>query len=315
MLPDEAHMPAAVTTVFGGTGFLGSAIVRALLRRETRVRIATRRPERVQPADRSGPVVAVQADVRDEASVEAALEGSRAVVNAVGLYVAKGADTFESVHVRGAGNVARLAARAGVERLAHVSGIGVSAASSSPYVRARADGERVVSESFPDATIVRPSVLFGPGDSFLSTIDGISRLSPVFPLFGSGNTRMQPVYVEDVAEAVARMLEDSTPGAHISEFGGPGVHTYRKIIEVVLDYRDRRRVLLPIPFGVWTLKARLLALLPNPPLTEDQVVLMRDDNVVGEDVVTFEDLGITPRDLEALLPLCFGRQTCTKDDP
>ncbi len=308
-------MPAAVTTVFGGTGFLGSAIVRTLLGRGTSVRVATRRPERMQSADRSEPVTAVRADVRDEASVEAALVGSQAVVNAVGLYVEKGADTFESVHVRGAGNVARLAARAGVERLAHVSGIGASAASSSSYVRARADGERVVNECFRDATIVRPSVLFGPGDSFLSTVDGISRLSPVFPLFGNGNTRMQPVYVEDVAEAIARMLEDSATRARVCELGGPRVYTYRKLIEAVLDYRDRRRVLLPIPFRLWTLQARLLALLPSPPLTEDQVVLMRDDNVVGEDVVTFEDLGITPRDLEALLPLCFGRETCTKDDP
>lgn len=305
-------MPAAVITVFGGTGFLGSAIIRTLLRRGTRVRVATRRPERMQSADHPESVIAVQADVRDEASVEAALEGSRAVVNAVGLYVEKGADTFESVHVRGAANVARLAARAGVKRLAHISGIGASTASSSSYVRARADGERLVNESFRDATIVRPSVLFGPGDSFLSTIDGISRLSPVFPLFGSGDTRMQPVFVDDVAEAVARILEDSA--TRVSELGGPRVYTYREIIEAVLDYRSRRRVLLPIPLRLWTLQAKLLALLPNPPLTEDQVVLMRDDNVVGEGVVTFDDLGIAPRDLEALLPLCFGRATCTTED-
>ncbi len=306
-------MPAEVITVFGGTGFLGSAIVRTLLRRGTSVRVATRRPERMQSADHPEPVMAVQADVRDEASVEAALEGSRAVVNAVGLYVEKGADTFESVHVRGAANVARLAARAGVERLAHVSGIGASATSSSSYVRARADGERVVNESFRDATIVRPSVLFGPGDSFLSTIDGISRLSPVFPLFGSGDTRMQPVFVDDVAEAVARMLEDSATRAHVSELGGPRVHTYREIIEAVLDYRGRRRMLLPIPFTMWALQAKLLALVPNPPLTEDQVVLMRDDNIVGKDVVTLEDLGITPRDLKALLPLCFGQEPGAED--
>jgi NADH dehydrogenase len=260
-------------------------------------------------------VVTVQADVRDGASVEAALEGSRAVVNAVGLYVEKGAETFESVHVRGAGNVARLAARAGVERLAHVSGIGASSASSSSYVRARADGERIVIKSYPDATIVRPSVLFGPGDSFLTAIDGISRLSPVFPLFGSGDTRMQPVFVGDVAEAVARILEDSVTSARIGELGGPRVYTYREIVEAVLRYRGRRRVLLPVAFGLWALQAKLLALMPNPPLTEDQVILMGDDNVVGNGVTTLEDLGIMPRDLEALLPLCFGQEPGTEDDP
>ncbi len=301
-------------TVFGGTGFLGSAIVRTLLRQGSSVRVATRHPEREQTSDHPESVVAVQADVRDEASVEAALEGSRAVVNAVGLYVEKGADTFESVHVHGAGNVARLAARVGVQRLAHVSGIGASTASSSSYVRARADGERIVTESYPDATIVRPSVLFGPGDSFLSAIDGLSRLSPVFPLFGRGDTRMQPVFVDDVAEAVARILEGSATSARISELGGPRVYTYREIIEAVLHYRGRRRVLLPIPFRLWTLQARLLALMPDPPLTEDQVALMRDDNVVGKGVVTLEDLGIMPRDLEALLPLCFGRKPGTEDD-
>jgi NADH dehydrogenase len=174
-------------------------------------------------------------------------------------------------------------------------------------VRARADGERVVNESFHAATIVRPSVLFGPGDSFLSAIDGISRLSPVFPLFGNGDTRMQPVYVDDVAEAVARILGDPSTRATVSELGGPRVYTYREIIEAVLDYRDRRRALLPIPFGVWTLQAKLLSLVPNPPLTVDQVILMRDDNVVGEGAMTLEDLGITPNELEALLPLCFGQ--------
>jgi NADH dehydrogenase len=303
-----------VITVFGGTGFLGSAIVRTLLRQGSSVRVATRHPEREQTSDHPESVMAVQADVRDEASVEAALEGSRAVVNAVGLYVEKGADTFESVHVHGAGNVARLAARVGVERLVHVSGIGASTPSSSSYVRARAGGERIVNESYPDATIVRPSVLFGPGDSFLSAIDGISRLSPVFPLFGSGDTRMQPVFVEDVAEAVARILEDSATRARISELGGPRVYSYREIIEAVLHYRGRRRVLLPIPFGIWTLQARLLALMPDPPLTEDQVVLMRDDNVVGKGVATLDDLGIMPGNLETLLPLCFGQEPGTEDD-
>jgi len=308
-------MPAAVVTVFGGSGFLGSAIVRTLVTLGAHVRIGVRRPSRARPVDDADSVTALQADVRDEASVAAALEGSRAVVNAAGLYVEKGADTFQSVHVRGAANVARLAARAGVERLAHISGIGTSSASLSSYVRARADGEHAVREAFHDATIVRPSVLFGPGDAFLSTVDAITQSSPVFPLFGNGDTRMQPVFVDDVAEAVARMLVDPATRAEVSELGGPRVFTYREIIEALLAYRGRRRVLLPVPFAMWTLQAKLLALLPNPPLTEDQVMLMRDANVVGDGVIIFEHLGIVPGDLVALLPLCLGAKPGANNGP
>ncbi len=305
MLPDEVDMPEAMITVFGGTGFLGSAIVRTLLRQGAHVRVAARRPERLQPSEHPERLTALQTDVTDVASVAAALDGCQAVVNAVGLYVERGADTFEAVHVRAAENVARLATQAGVEQLVHVSGIGASAGSSSSYVRARADGEQRVRDSFGDASILRPSVLFGPGDSFLSTIDVISRLSPVFPLFGDGDTRLQPVYVDDVAQAVARVLEDSTTRARICELGGPRIYTYREIIECVLDYRRRRRVLMPVPFGIWTVQAKLLAVVPNAPLTEDQVILMREDNVVGEGVVTLKDLGVTARSIEDMLPVCF----------
>lgn len=304
-------MPATVVTVFGGTGFLGSAIVRTLLARGRDVRVAVRRPERMRGVPGTQAPVAVRADIRDEASLAAALDASSAVVNAVGLYVQRGADTFESVHVHGAENVARLAARTGAERLVHLSGIGADAGSPSAYVRARAHGERVVRERFPDATMVRPSVLFGPGDAFLTSIDALSRWSPVFPLFGRGETRMQPVYVGDVAEAVARILDDSKTRGRVSELGGQRVLTYREIIEAVLAYRGRRRALLPVPFGVWMLQAKLLSVLPNPPLSADQVILMRDDNVVAKGAVTLADLGIPPGDLEELLPLCLDGESAS----
>lgn len=296
-------MPSAVITVFGATGFLGAAIVRALLRRGFPVRIATRHGDARAFADT---VTAVRADIRDAASVEAALAGARGAVNAVGLYVEKGADTFRSVHVEGAATLARIAARTGVERLVHVSGIGADIGSASSYVRARGEGERAVQEAFAAASVIRPSVLFGPEDHFLATIDAIGRVSPVFPLFGRGDTRMQPVFVDDVGEAVARIASDPVVRPGVWELGGPRVLTYRRIIQAVLRYRGRRRMLLPVPFAVWMLQARLFSLLPSPPLTADQVILMGDDNVVGEDVMTFADLGIAPRDLEALLPLCVG---------
>lgn len=298
-------MPATLVTVFGGTGFLGSVIVSTLLERGHGVRVATRRGGRARPAPESGSLQAVHADIRDAGSVEAALDGAWAAVNCVGLYVERGADTFTSVHVQGAATVARIAARAGVERVVHISGIGIDPASPSAYVRARADGERLVRENFPDATFVRPSVLFGHGDALLGAIDAITRFSPVFPLFGSGATRLQPVYVGDVAGAVARILDDDTSRAAVCELGGERVLTYREIVEAVLAYRGRRRLLLPVPFGLWALQAKLLSVLPNPPLTEDQVALMRDDNVVGEGSVTLQDLAITPGNLESLLPLCL----------
>ena len=308
-------MPEGLTTIFGGTGFLGSAMVRVLRERGARVRLAARRPVRAESPAYAESIDTVPADVRDEASVEAAVADSDAVINAVGLYVERGADTFRSIHVEGAGTVARVAARAGVERLVLVSGIGADESSASRYVRARAEGERVTREHFSGATIVRPSVLFGPNDSLLAAIDGITRHAPVFPLFGSGGTRLQPVFVEDVAVAVARILEDPVTRGRTVELGGPRVLTYRQIIEAVLRYRGRRRLLLPVPFGLWTLQAKILGVLPSPPLTEDQVILMRDDNVVGEGVMGFDDLGIAPRDLEPLLPLCLDGGTDTRDGP
>jgi uncharacterized protein YbjT (DUF2867 family) len=305
-------MPGEIVTVFGGTGYLGSAIVRALHSNGARVRVAARRADHDNIAGLPESVTAVRADVRDEVSLEAALAGSRAAINAVGLYVEKDDETFESVHVRGAASIARLAARAGVDRLTHISGIGASASAASSYVRARAAGEHAVLEHFPHATVVRPSVLFGPDDGFLSAIDAITRRSPIFPLFGRGATRMQPVFVEDVADAVVKTLEQPGVRARLCELGGPHILTYRQIVKAVLHFRGRRRVLLPVPFWVWRLQASALALVMNPPVTADQVILMRNDNVVARDVVSFGDLGITPRDLEALLPWCLEKRNAEK---
>lgn len=288
----------ATITVFGGTGFLGREIVRALIASGQRVRVAARRPD--APGLDDVTVERLAADIRDESAVAGAVDGAAAVVNAVSLYVEKRELSFDAVHVRGAETIARCARQAGVERLVHISGIGVDTASPSPYIRARAQGEDRVREVFPEATTLRPSVLFGPNDAFISALKGVTLL-PVIPLFGSGNTRLQPVYVDDVAAAVVAALERPDSAGRVFELGGARAYSYREILRAVLRELGRRRLLMPVPFPVWKLLAGLMAILPNPPLTRDQIILMEDDNLVSPDAPGFADLGIEPYDLEGQL--------------
>ena len=297
-------MVGRLTTVFGGTGFLGRRIVSRLAESGQPVRIATRRSpdSELQPE-----VEHVLADVRDGPSIRGALQGAKAVVNAVGLYVERGADTSDAVHVRGAAHIAREAKQCGIP-LVHISGIGVDSVSTSRYVQARARGEdRVWSES-PEATILRPSALFGPADALLSNLEFATRHLPFVPLFGRGDRLLQPVYVDDVADAVLRALNDVSAGG-VYELGGPHRYTYREFVIAVLHHPHRRRALVPVPFALWGLGTALLSVLPNPPLTRDQIVLLRAHNVVGRGVRTFEQLDITPRPLESLLDECLPRPT------
>lgn len=290
-------------TVFGGTGFLGHAIVRQLVEAQLRVRIAVRHPG----AEFAKDIEQIQADVRDEAAVAAAITGAQAVVNVVGLYVERGKETFDAVHVQGALHVARQAKRHGLARLVHMSGIGADLASTSRYIRARAQGELRVKKAFDGATIIRPSVLFGPQDAFLNALDQVSRLLPVVPLFGSGQTRLQPVYVEDVAAAVVACLRGAASVGETYELGGAEVRTYREILQRVLRHRSRRRAVLPVPFVIWDMLATGLSVLPAPPVTRDQVALMRQDNIVHERAPSFKELGMTPRSVNDLLPFCLGQ--------
>lgn len=293
-------MVTGQVTVFGGTGFLGRRIVEHLAGNGASVRVAVRHPKHA-PLPQRGDIQAVYADVQDPASVAQAVKECEAVVNVVGLYVEDGDATFQAVHVEGARHVAREAREAGVSRLVHISGIGVDVNSDSAYVRARALGESAVLEAFKEAAILRPSVLFGPGDAFFRSLAAITRISPVLPLFGDGATRLQPVFVGDVARAVVKVLGEPSSRGEVYELGGPKVYSYRELVDLLLRHLKRWRIVVPMPFFLWELQAILFQFLPSPPLTRHQVALMKRDNVVSEAALTFADLGITPTPVETEL--------------
>lgn len=296
-------MPRTVT-VFGGTGFLGRRIVRHLHEAGHVVRIASRHPEHARElfGDGDPRLQAVSGDIRDDASVAAAAAGAQAVVNAVSLYVEQEADTFHAVHVAGARRVAERAREAGAERLLHVSGIGADAGARSPYIRSRGAGEAAVRAAFPNAILLRPAVMFGPDDAFVRVIAGLLRQLPAYPLFGQGGTRLQPAFVEDVAEAVGRALEQAGDRPVTYECGGPRVYSYEELLRTVAQMMGRRPLLFPLPFPAWQALAAAAELLPHPPITRNQVELMRVDNVAAADMPGFAELGIAPRPLEEILP-------------
>jgi uncharacterized protein YbjT (DUF2867 family) len=302
-------------TVFGGTGFLGRRLVQRLVAEGIKVRVAVRHPERAPSALRATDLERVRvlrADVRDRASVAAVVADTDAVINTVSTYVEKSGVTFQSIHERGAETVAREAAVAGIARLVLVSGIGADPESRSPYVRARGRGELAVRQVFPSATIVRPSAMFGPGDALFGTLAGVARLSPVLPLIGGGRTRLQPVYVEDVVEAIVRILNDGETAGRTYELAGPKVYTLRELTEVTLRLIRRRPLLMPIPFAVAKLQAQLFELLPNPPLTTGQVDLLKADNVASGTLPRFKELDIQPRTIEDIVPTYIGRSRGTR---
>ena len=248
----------------------------------------------------------MHADVSDESTVARAVAGSASVINSVGHYVETGDATFHKIHGQGALHVARQAKQAGAERLIHVSGLGADPGSDSPYVRARGIGESLVKEAFDGVTILRPSVIFGPADSFLNKLAALARKSPVLPLFGDGLTRLQPVFVDNVAQACVRVLADPSTACRVYELGGPQVYAYRELVQLVLGHIGRRKAVIPVPFLVWDTLAGVMALHPNPPLTRDQVKLLRQDNVVGKQALTLQDLGVLPVPVEEVLLDCIG---------
>jgi uncharacterized protein YbjT (DUF2867 family) len=303
-----------LVTVFGGSGFLGRNVVRALCKRDYRIRVAVRRPElavHLQPAGKVGQVHAVQANLRYPESVAAAMRGSHAVVNLVGILAESGPQSFAAVQAAGPGVVARAAAAIGA-RMVHVSALGADENSPSRYARSKAEGEKAVLAAAPTATIFRPSVVFGPEDQFTNRFASLARISPVLPLIGGGLTKLQPVYAGDVATAIADAVDGKTRPGATYELGGPEVLTMREIIESILAIVERRRMLVSLPFGLAKLQAMLLQFAPDPlTLTPDQVALLRSDNVVSHTAkaaeLTLEGLGIVPDSLEAIAPQYLWR--------
>ena len=303
-----------LVTVFGGSGFLGRSVVRALAKREYRIRVAVRRPELagyLQPLGRVGQIHAVQANLRYPSSVDAAMRDSHVAINLVGILAESGAQTFEAVQASGAGAVAKAAAAEGAQ-MVHVSAVGADENSPSRYAQAKAAGEKAVFSAIPSAIIMRPSIVFGPEDQFTNRFAALARISPALPLIGGGLTRLQPVYVGDVATAVADAVDGKAKPGAIYELGGPEVLTMREIMEIILSITERKRMLVSLPFGLAKLQSMLLQFAPGAiKLTPDQVELLRADNVVSDAAkaagLTLEGLGITPDSLEAIAPQYLWR--------
>jgi NADH dehydrogenase len=299
--------------VFGGSGFLGRHVVRALAKGGYRIRVAVRRPEltgHLQPLGRVGQIHAVQANLRFPASVEAAARDADAVINLVGILFERGAQRFDAVQAQGAETVARAAAAIGAP-LVHVSAIGADAAAPSYYARSKAAGERLVRAAVPTAVILRPSIIFGPEDELFNRFAAIAVISPFLPLIGGGHTRFQPVFAGDVAAAAVAALEGRAAPGRTYELGGPEIRTFKELMQYLLSVIERRRLLLPIPFGLAKLQASLLQLMPKPLLTPDQVELLRRDNVVSAAAEaegrTLKALGIDPVAMEAVVPSYLWR--------
>ena len=285
---------AGCVTVFGGTGFVGRRIVRYLSDAGATVRVASRHPKQAG----GDHVTQIAADAHDERSVEEAVAGADGVVNAISLYVEHGSDTFHSVHVEAAARIASVARRVGAKRLVHLSGIGADAASPSPYIRSRGEGEAAVQAAFPGVVIIRPAVMFARDDSFLTTILRLLRVLPAYPIFGNGRTRLQPAYADDVAAAITQVLRQSKKPYPVYELAGPRVYSYEELLRTIARTAGQRPVLMRMPFALWEALAGVAETLPHPPLTRNQVELMQIDTTSSDNLPGFRALGISPRSLE-----------------
>jgi uncharacterized protein YbjT (DUF2867 family) len=302
-----------LVTIYGGSGFVGRHVVRALARRGFRIRVAVRRPDlagHLQPLGAVGQINAVQVNLRFPDSIRQAAEGAEIIINCVGILHETGRQKFDSVQARGAGLVAKAAADVGA-KLIHISALGANAESTAVYAQTKAAGEAAVLRECPDAVIFRPSIMFGPEDDFFNRFAGLAQMLPVLPLIGGGETKFQPVFVGDVAQAVMAAVDGKAKPGTVYELGGPSVKSFREILDFILATIGRKRLLMPLPFGLAKFQAKFLQLLPKPLLTEDQVELLKSDNVVSEaarsEGRTLEAFGIHPQSVEAIVPSYLWR--------
>ena len=296
----EAHLTDRAmnrVTVFGGTGFVGRRVVRHLRDSGTRVRAVSRHRGLAEDPG----IEQIAADAHDQHSMEAAVAGADGVVNAISLYVEHGSDTFHSVHVDTAAKIARAARQAAIGRFVHISGIGANTASSSPYIRSRGEGEAAVQTAFSGAVIVRPAVMFASDDAFLTTILRLLRSMPAYPIFGDGRTRLQPVYVDDVAAGIAQILRLDQKPYPVYELAGPRIYSYEELLRTIARIAGLRPLLMRMPFAFWNVLAGVAEMLPRPPFTRNQVELMQIDTTASERLPEFRALGISPRSLEGEL--------------
>jgi len=302
-----------LVTVFGGSGFIGAQVVRALAKHGYRVRAAMRRPGRgyrLRMLGDVGQIEVAQANVRSPDSVARAVDGAQACVNLVGVLSEQGRQRFQSVHAMGAHNIAEAAAKAGVTRFVQVSAIGAAPDALSKYGRSKAEGEAAVRHAFPGAVVLRPSIVFGPEDDFFNRFARMAVASPVLPLIGGGETLFQPVFVGDVAAAVAQSVKDPATAGQTFELGGPAVYSFETLMRMILELIERKAILLPLPFsvaGLVGMAGDLQAMVMPPILTTDQVASLRTDNVVSPGAPGLAALGVTPTALEAILPTYLGR--------
>jgi len=291
-------------TVFGGTGFVGTQIVSELAKRDIIVKVATRVPERayfLKPCGAVGQVVPVQCNYNDEASIAAAIKGSDYVVNCIGVLFEKGKQTFERAHVDIPSAIARASKNEGVESFVHISALAVERGTSQ-YAKSKTAGEEAVLKAYPSASILRPSVIFGEDDEFFNMFAGMAKVLPALPLIGGGETKFQPVFVGDVADAAIAALTDDEAQGKIYELGGPETLSFEEIYKRLFSYTGQSPILFPLPYGMAKFQAFFMGLLPKPPLTRDQVESLKTDNVMNEGALGLQDLGVTATALDLILP-------------
>jgi uncharacterized protein YbjT (DUF2867 family) len=301
---------ARVVTVFGGSGFIGRTLIKRLAKTGAVIRVAVRNPERakiLKPMGDVGQITPFRIDIRSDHEVAAAVGEADAVVNLIGILYERGASRFAPVHGEAPGRMAIAARQAGVRRFVHISAIGADPSSPSAYARSKAAGEDAVRATLPHAVILRPSIVFGPEDEFFNRFAALAQVLPALPLIGGGRTRFQPVYVGDVADAIMVALDNPATDGQTYELGGPKVYTFKELMELMLAEIQRRRLLIPVPFALASLQALVLELLPEPPLTRDQVKLLQRDTVVGPGALTLRELGIAPTAVEPILPTYLDR--------